>query len=91
MLTSLGLTVLARQYAVDLDGASTYTADMLVRGRDGMDCLVEVKGTYRLGSHHAGLRGFNWARQRTGIGGLWVERRKASRGKAAHWRIEVYA
>jgi predicted RecB family endonuclease len=89
VLEALGLTVVQRQYEVQLDGGHIYTADLLVTGRDGKEYLVEVKGPYRHGSVGRSRLAFDTARAKTGLGGIWIERRKASKGKDAHWRVEV--
>ena len=91
MLVAMGLDIEARQHEVQLDGGHIYTADLLVRGRDNKAYLVEVKGPYRHGSVGRSRLAFDSALAKTGMGGLWVEHRKASRGKAAHWRVEVMA
>lgn len=88
MLARLGLVIEDRQHAVAI-GPHTYTADLLVRGPGGVRYLVEVKGPWRHGSAGRSRLAWDMARQATGMAGLWVERRPASRGKAAHWRIEV--
>lgn len=90
VLEQLGLTVEARQYEVALAGGHRYTADMLVRGRDGGAYLVEVKGPYQHGSAGRSRLAFDDARAQTGLGGIWMQRRAASRGKDEHWRVEVY-
>jgi len=89
MLSALGMDILQRQYGVAL-GDCTYTADMLIAGRDGRKYLVEVKGKKRLGSAGRSRLGWLWAMEKTGLPGLWVERRKAVRGRPEHWRVEVH-
>ncbi len=48
---------------------------------------------YDDGSQGDGLLRIQWrngeARSKTGFGGIWVEKRKASRGKSEHWRVEM--
>lgn len=90
ILVGFGLTIKARQHPVPLDGEHTYTADMLAVGRDGLPVLVEVKGSYRHYSNGRSRLAFDVARLRTGYAGIWIEQRKASKGRSAHWRIEVY-
>lgn len=52
---------------------------------------AECKGTYSHGSRQRSRLAFDQARiERPGITWLWMEQRKASKGKAAHWRIEHY-
>jgi len=89
LLARMGLEIVATQHAVSLAAGPRYTADLLVRGRDGREYLAEIKG-YR---HHSAQRSrlaFLCAVRETGMGGLWVERRAAERGAPTLWRIEVF-
>jgi hypothetical protein len=86
----LGLVIEGRQHEVALAGGHVYTADLLVRGRDNHHYLVEVKGEHRFFSAGRSRLAFDSARTTTGMGGLWMESKPASRGKDEHWRIEVY-
>jgi hypothetical protein len=90
LLTWLGVNVEHRAFPVQLPGQHTYTADMLACGRDGLPILVEVKG-YRHFSVGRSRLAFDAALVARGYDGIWIEKRKATRGKAAHWRIEVFA
>ena len=57
----------------------------------GARVAVEVKGTKRHASQGRSRLAFDLAREKMpGLTWIWMEKRKASRGKAAHWRIEHY-
>ena len=89
LLTGMGCRIMATQHAVALAAGPTYTADLLVEGRDGMPYLVEAKG-FRHASVQRSRLAFLSAVRESGMGGLWVERRKTGQGRPAHWRVEVY-
>jgi hypothetical protein len=76
-------------FRMELPGHHAYTADMLSRSQDGKPILIEVKG-YRHFSVGRSRLAFDSARVSAGCPGIWIEKRKAARGKAAHWRIEVF-
>jgi hypothetical protein len=57
----------------------------------GARVAVEVKGQWKHASQGRSRLAFDLAREKMpGLTWLWMEKRKASRGKAQHWRIEHY-
>lgn len=91
MLKSLGLTYVDQQAKFTLAGGHVYTADFVVADIECRLYVVEVKGSYRHETEGRSRLAFDTVRAAHRYGALWMKKQKARPGKAAHWRIEVYA